>query len=419
MSSGTEILGAESLKCRNCKLELSHLVLDLGFSPPSNSFLSHDDLNRPEVHFPLRVYICSGCWLIQTADYVDESLMFPSTYVYFSSTSTSWLEHAKEYVHMITKRASLTPSSFVVEIASNDGYLLKNFNELQIPNLGIEPTSSTADIAEKRGVQTLRQFFSDHLAKQLVSNGQAADLIVGNNVYAHVPDINDFTGGMATLLKKDGVITLEFPHAINLIIKNQFDTVYHEHFSYLTLGVVQSIFEKHGMRIFDVEQIDTHGGSLRIYGCLEDAKWSLSTRVDEIFKLEEDLGMRTLGTYSRMQSKAVGTKNELLYFLMEQKRLGHRVFGYGAAAKGNTLLNFAGVGNDLIEFVVDGAESKQGKFLPGSHIPVKNPLDLVVQKNDNVIIFPWNIATEVAPLIRSRFGEDVRIWTAIPTLVEI
>ena len=345
--------------------------------------------------------------------------MFPSTYVYFSSTSTSWLEHAKEYVHMITKRASLTPSSFVVEIASNDGYLLQNFNELQIPNLGIEPTSSTAYIAEKRGVQTLRQFFSHHLAEQLVSNGQAADLIVGNNVYAHVPDINDFTKGMATLLKKDGVITLEFPHAINLIIKNQFDTVYHEHFSYLTLGVVQNIFEKHGMRIFDVEQIDTHGGSLRIYGCLEDARWSLSTRVGEIFQLEEDLGMRTLDTYSQMQSKAVGTKNELLYFLMEQKRLGHRVFGYGAAAKGNTLLNFAGVGNDLIEFVVDGAESKQGKFLPGSHIPVKNPLDLVVQKNDNVIIFPWNIATEVTPLIRSRFGEDVRIWTAIPTLVEI
>lgn len=297
--------------CRHCKNRLVHQVLDLGFSPPSNSFLTHDQLNQPEVTFPLRVYVCDNCWLIQTADFVDENMMFPESYVYFSSTSQSWMEHARNYVEMIVERLSLGPASTVIEIASNDGYLLRNFNDLGIPNFGIEPTRSTAEVAEKNGVTTIQRFFGSELVDDLLNEGVKADLIIGNNVYAHVPDINDFTASISKILKPNGVVTLEFPHAENLILRNQFDTVYHEHFSYLSLITVGQIFKENNLRIFDVEELETHGGSLRVFGCLEDSNLTTSHKVQSIIDREMHYGLNTLNAYKEMQNRAETTKNQL------------------------------------------------------------------------------------------------------------
>jgi hypothetical protein len=407
------------MKCRHCQSLLQQKILDLGFSPPSNSFLIDEDLNKPEVYFPLRVYVCHECWLIQTADYVDENIVFPDSYVYFSSTSRSWLEHAKNYSQMIVKRLGLNNESKVIEIASNDGYLLKNFNEMGIPNFGIEPTKSTADAAEAIGVASVRSFFGSKLAEQLIAQGDRADLVIGNNVYAHVPDINDFTLGISKVLKTNGVVTLEFPHAVNLLTSNQFDTVYHEHFSYLSLIAVERIFSKCGLRVFDVEKVPTHGGSLRVYGCLDAAKWMTTANVDEVTRDEIRIGMRSPGGYNMLQTNAEAARNNFLEFLLNQQKMGYRVVGYGAAAKGNTLLNFAGVKTDLINYVVDGADAKQGKFLPGSHIPVLSPAELDLQAGDNVVIFPWNIATEVSQILIQRFGNKINIWRPIPTMEKI
>lgn len=404
------------MNCRHCQSHLRHKILDLGFSPPSNSFLSESDLNKPEVHFPLRVYVCGECWLIQTADYVDEYTAFPDSYVYFSSTSSSWLEHAREYSSMIVKRLGLAQSSKVIEIASNDGYLLRNFNELGIPNFGVEPTKSTADAAEAVGVNTIRSFFNSVLARELADKGQQADLLIGNNVYAHVPNINDFTMGISKILKHNGVVTLEFPHAVNLLKSNQFDTVYHEHFSYLSLLAVKKIFSEFGLRIFDVEHLETHGGSLRIYGCLDESDWSSTDRVEAVIQSEIETGMKSLQGFQPLQSNAQATKNQLLEFLINQSDAGHRVIGYGAAAKGNTLLNFAGVKTDLIKYVVDGAVAKQGKYLPGSHIPVLAPSKLDLVRGDHVIIFPWNIANEIRDMLGKRSGDEVNLWVTIPNL---
>jgi SAM-dependent methyltransferase len=407
------------MNCRHCGSQLNQQVLDLGFSPPSNSFLTADELNKPETYFPLRIFVCGECWLIQTADFVNENLVFPETYVYFSSTSSSWLEHAKQYSRMIVKRLSLTADSKVIEVASNDGYLLKNFNELGIPNFGIEPTKSTADAAEKIGVETVRSFFTSELADELCAKGDQVDLLIGNNVYAHVPNINDFTLGISKILKPNGVVTLEFPHAANLVTMNQFDTVYHEHFSYLSLIAVQRVFSEFGLRIFDVEKIPTHGGSLRVYGCLASSQWQTTEKMDEVLQDEIDIGMKNLNGFNQIQKNAQSTRNQFIQFLINQSELGHRVIGYGAAAKGNTLLNFCGVKSDLIQFVVDGAEAKQNKFLPGSHIPVFSPAILDLVDGDNVIIFPWNIAGEISPVIRDRFGKHINIWTPIPELKKI
>jgi SAM-dependent methyltransferase len=407
------------MNCRHCGSQLNQQVLDLGFSPPSNSFLTADELNKPETYFPLRIFVCGECWLIQTADFVNENLVFPETYVYFSSTSSSWLEHAKQYSRMIVKRLSLTADSKVIEVASNDGYLLKNFNELGIPNFGIEPTKSTADAAEKIGVETVRSFFTSELADELCAKGDQVDLLIGNNVYAHVPNINDFTLGISKILKPNGVVTLEFPHAANLVTMNQFDTVYHEHFSYLSLIAVQRVFSEFGLRIFDVEKIPTHGGSLRVYGCLASSQWQTTEKMDEVLQDEIDIGMKNLNGFNQIQKNAQSTRNQFVRFLINQSELGHRVIGYGAAAKGNTLLNFCGVKSDLIQFVVDGAEAKQNKFLPGSHIPVFSPAILDLVDGDNVIIFPWNIAGEISPVIRDRFGKHINIWTPSPELKRI
>jgi hypothetical protein len=383
------------MKCRHCKEELVHDFLDLGFAPPSNAYITHDDNNKSEIYFPLRLKVCSTCWLVQTEDYSSASELFTSDYAYFSSTSSSWLRHACNYVDKMISELGLNTSSFVVELASNDGYLLKNFIQKSIPCLGIEPTDSTAIAAEAIGVPTLREFFGEKLAEQLVSEQKQADLIAGNNVYAHVPDINDFTKGIKKLLRPEGTVTLEFPHLLKLISLNQFDTVYHEHYSYLSLSTVRKIFASAGLRVYKVDEIDTHGGSLRIYGCHEESTREVDSSVDKILNDEKLAGMQNIDIYLGFQQKADKTKYDFLSFLIEQKKLGKKVIGYGAAAKGNTLMNYAGIKPDMIPFVCDLAKSKQNKFLPGSHIPVVTPEEGFAYKPDYIVIFPWNIKEEV------------------------
>ena len=414
---GTNCSSISRWKCRHCKTPLEHVFLDLGFAPPSNAYLSAKDLNSPELYFPLKLFVCEHCWLVQTEDYAQADELFRFDYAYYSSTSSSWLAHAERYTKEITERFRLGSQSFVIEVASNDGYLLRNFLPPGIPCLGIEPTEGTAIAAENLGIPVLREFFCDELAKKLAADGKKADLIIGNNVYAHVPDINDFTRGLKSVLKPNGVITLEFPHLMRLIEQSQFDTVYHEHFSYLSLQSVDRIFTEAGLRIWDVEELTTHGGSLRIFGChTEDAR----TTTDAVVRLHADEkrhGLLNIQTYLNFQPKADEVKNNLLAFLIEQKKLGSTVAAYGAAAKGNTLLNYAGVKPDLLSYVCDAAPSKQGKFLPGSHIPILHPSALEKRKPDIVLILPWNIADEVISQ-----QECVRRWggrfaVAIPTLI--
>jgi SAM-dependent methyltransferase len=396
------------MKCRFCNTPLHHEFIDLGFAPPSNAYLSEEDLNKPELYFPLKLFLCDHCWLVQTEDYARVDELFRSDYAYFSSTSTGWLHHAAQYSATIRKRLGLHSESFVIEVASNDGYLLRNFVAAGIPCLGIEPTDGTADAAEKIGVPVLREFFGQRLAEQLRAEGKQADLIIGNNVYAHVPDINDFTAGLKAALKPGGTITLEFPHLMRLIEHNQFDTVYHEHFSYLSLHTVRRIFEQTSLQVFDVEELVTHGGSLRVFGCHADDPRLCEGSVSTLLAEEEKQGLRRLSTYQGFQAKADGVKDNLLTFLIEQKRQGKKVAAYGAAAKGNTLLNFAGIKPDLLAYVCDAALSKQGKFLPGSHIPILPPSVLRDRKPDVVLILPWNISDEIIHQY-----EYVRDWGGI------
>ncbi|AVA25728.1 class I SAM-dependent methyltransferase [Rhizobium sp. NXC24] len=404
------------MKCRHCANELKFVFLDLGHAPASNDYLNAEQLTQSEIHNPLRLFVCEECWLVETDDYKKAEDLFARDYAYFSSTSQSWLRHAQAYCDMIENRLQLSSSSFVIEVASNDGYLLKNFVAKGIPCLGVEPTDSTADAAEKLGVPTLRKFFGTETARALVNEGQSADLICGNNVYAHVPDINDFTAGLEIVLKPGGTVTLEFPHLMRLIESVQFDTVYHEHFSYLSLGTVKRIFERAGLRLLDVEEIPTHGGSLRVYGCRTADSRATSPRVSELLEREEKFGLKKLDTYLDFQQKADVIKNDFLSFLLEQKKNGKVVAAYGAAAKGNTLMNYAGLKTDLVQFVCDAAPSKQGKFMPGSHIPILHPDELAKRKPDWVVILPWNIAAEVVET-----QSAVRAWggkfvVAIPTL---
>ena len=402
--------------CRHCHKPLQHVVLDLGAAPPSNAYLKPEDLKRPEMYFPLKLYVCDHCWLVQTHDFACADELFTEDYAYFSSVSQSWLQHAAEYCLMIRKRLDLNTSSFVVEIGSNDGYLLKNFVAGEIPCLGIEPTDSTADAAEQSGIPVLRRFFGKTLAEQLALEGRQADLIIGNNVYAHVPDINDFTSGLKAALKPGGIITLEFPHLMRLIEQTQFDTVYHEHFSYLSLYTVSRIFASAGLRIFDVEELSSHGGSLRIYGCHANDKRPQSVRVPGILEVEKRRGLQNIRAYQTFQQKVDQTKNDLLAFLIEQKRKGTRVAAYGAAAKGNTLLNYAGVRPDLISFVCDAAISKQGKFLPGSRIPILPPAAMKETKPEFVLVLPWNIIEEIVQEHSYGFAWNAKFVTAVPTI---
>ncbi|OMC36391.1 SAM-dependent methyltransferase [Mycobacterium colombiense] len=404
------------MKCRHCGAPVDLSFVDLGFAPPSNAYLEAKDLGCPEVYYPLRVKVCRQCWLVQTEDHARAEELFSPVYAYFSSTSSSWLEHAAEYVRMITERLQLGSDSFVIEVASNDGYLLKNFVAVQIPCLGIEPTASTAAAAEALGIPVRREFFGEILGRRLAGEGQQADLIAGNNVYAHVPDINDFTRGLAAALKPEGTVTLEFPHLMPLIERTQFDTIYHEHFSYHSLTTVARIFDAAGLRIWDVEELPTHGGSLRVYGCRTDATISTTNRVGSLLRREAQFGLTRPETYSAFQQHADRVKDDLLAFLIEQKRAGRRVAAYGAAAKGNTLLNYAGVRPDLLPYVCDAAASKQGKFLPGSHIPIYSPEALRENRPDDVVILPWNIAREVRSQLADLVDNGTRFVTAVPEL---
>lgn len=384
------------MQCRFCKTELSQVFIDLVNSPASNSFLTKEQLNEPEVFYPLKTFTCPKCFLVQVDEYKKSDAIFSSDYVYFSSYSTSWLKHAKAYTEKMIDRFGYNEASKVVEIASNDGYLLQYFLEKKVSVLGIEPTANTAEVAKGKGIETVVDFFGVRLAKELTAKGIRANLLLGNNVLAHVPDIVDFVGGMKILLAPDGVITMEFPHLMQLVDNNQFDTIYHEHFSYLSFYTVQQIFAAAGLEMFDVEEIPTHGGSLRIYAHhKEDSTKSVTANVQTLLDKEKNKGMQALAYYDNFQQKALKVKMDLMDFLVTQKRAGKKVAAYGAAAKGNTLLNYCGIKDDLIDYVVDANPHKQNKFLPASHIPVLAPDHLKNHKPDFVLILPWNIKDEI------------------------
>jgi len=404
------------MNCRYCGTPLAQVFIDLGVAPPSNAYLTAVDLSRPEKQYPLKVMVCEYCWLVQTEDHAAADELFGADYAYFSSTSSGWLAHAKCYADKMTRVLALTRESFAIEIACNDGYLLKNFVAAGIPCLGVEPTASTALAAEKLGVPVLREFFGEALGQRLAAEGKQADLIAGNNVYAHVPDINDFTRGLKAALKPGGTVTLEFPHVMRLIEHAQFDTVYHEHFSYLSLFTAARIFKTAGLRVFDVEELPTHGGSLRLYGCHENDGRATSAAVSALLADEKQRGLQTLDVYRAFQARADAIKDDLLRFLLERKSGRQSVAAYGAAAKGNTLLNYAGVTADLLPFVCDAATAKQGKFMPGSHIPILPPAVLSERPPDYVLILPWNIAEEIKTQQAALAASGTKFVTAVPRL---
>ena len=404
------------MNCRHCGNTLQHQFIDLGAAPPSNAYLNQGDLAKPELYYPLKLFVCEYCWLVQTEDYARADELFRSDYAYFSSISTSWLDHAAQYSAMICNRLHLGSESFVIEVASNDGYLLKNIVARNIPCLGIEPTESTAAAAEKLGIPVIRKFFGATLAQQLCNDGKQADLIIGNNVYAHVPDINDFTASLKTVLKPGGTITLEFPHLMRLIEYTQFDTIYHEHYSYLSLYTVSRMFSAAGLRIFDVEELHTHGGSLRVYGCHDNDPRPEGEKVSAVAALEASRGLHSKAGYLGFQQKADNAKNTLLTFLIEQRSQGKKTAAYGAAAKGNTFLNYAGIKRDLIPYVCDAAPSKQGKYLPGSRIPIVPPIALKKDKPDVVLVLPWNIADEILEQHAYVFDWGGKFVTALPEI---
>ena len=403
-------------KCRHCCVDSKADFLDLGFAPHSNSYKAEEELIKPEIYFPLKLVVCKNCWLIQTIDYSKPEEIFRKDYAYHSSTSTSWLKHAKDYTELIIKKLKLCNKSFVVEVAANDGYLLKNFLHKDIPCLGIEPTNDTADIALKIGIPVVKDFFSKNLSKEIVNNYGRADLIIGNNVFAHVPNVNDFTNGLRILLKKKGIITLEFPHLSNILDKFQFDTVYHEHYSYFSLGVVMSIFKKANLRVYDVELLPTHGGSLRIYACHKSDSRKQTKQISIILRTEKLSGVRNLLLLKSYQSKVEEIKNNFIKFLLKQKNDNKIVIGYGAAAKGCTLLNYSGVRSDLIRCICDLSLSKIGKFTPGTHIPILSPSVIRDIKPDLVIIFPWNIVEEVQEQLKYIRKWDGKFVTVIPDI---
>ena len=382
-------------QCRSCGATLEHTFVNLGMSPLANSYIKPEQLNRMEPFYPLHVYVCAECVLVQLEQFSTPHDIF-SDYAYFSSFSDSWLAHAKAYVDMIVDRFRLDRNSNVVEIASNDGYLLQNFVARGIPVLGIEPAANVAEVATKKGINTTVAFFGEKTAVDLCTNGWAADLIIGNNVLAHVPDVNDFVKGLKALLKPCGLITMEFPHLLQLMKQNQFDTIYHEHFSYFSFLAVEQVFARHGMKLFDVEEIPTHGGSLRIYACHDqDASKPIGDRARELRSREETIGFGQLNHYCSFGSQVEETKHKLLSFLISARQEGKRIVGYGAPAKGNTLLNYCGVRTDLIDYTVDRSPHKQGYFLPGVHIPIYAPDRIRQTRPDYLLILPWNIREEV------------------------
>jgi hypothetical protein len=384
------------MNCRHCSAPLEHVLIDLGHQPASNAYLTPERLEDSEVYAPLKTFVCDSCWLVQLPSFHQSDELFTPDYAYFSSVSSGWVAHAKRYAEAMTARFGLTSKDWVVEIASNDGYLLQFFRQAGIPCTGIEPTASTAEAARKIGVESIERFFGTEFAAELVAARGHAALTAANNVLAHVPDITDFIGGFAVLLAPHGVATFEFPHLQNLVDLCQFDTIYHEHYSYLSLTAVQRMFAAKGLRVFDVEEIPTHGGSLRVYACQDAAPMHPTLpAVAQILAKEADAGLTTTAYYDTLAPRAERIKLDLLEFLVAQKKAGKSVAAYGAAAKGNTLLNFAGVHADLVDFVCDAAPSKQGQYMPGSHVPILPPAAMYDRKPDFVLILPWNIQQEI------------------------
>jgi 2-polyprenyl-3-methyl-5-hydroxy-6-metoxy-1,4-benzoquinol methylase len=386
--------------CRFCAQRLEQVFVDLGMSPLANSYLTPAQLNQMERFYPLRVYICSRCLLVQAEEFESPESIF-GDYAYFASYSDSWLRHAKTYAYMAVERFGLDKRSLVVEIASNDGYLLQYFAAKSIPVLGIEPARNVADVALSKGIPTMVKFFGEETACELAAQGKKADLLVGNNVLAHVPKLNDFVRGLKLALETQGVITMEFPHLMRLIQENQFDTIYHEHFSYFSLIAVERVFAAHGLTLFDVEELPTHGGSLRIYAChTEDTSKPAGQRIIDLKAREEDAGLLSLECYLSFGEKVKETKYKLLNFLIRAKREGKSIVGYGAPAKGNTLLNYCGVRSDFITYTVDRSPHKQGHFLPGTHIPIYHPDKIKESRPDYLLILPWNLKDEVLDQMR-------------------
>jgi 2-polyprenyl-3-methyl-5-hydroxy-6-metoxy-1,4-benzoquinol methylase len=383
------------VKCRHCGSELRLPLIDLGMAPPSNAYLTREQLDKPEKRYPLRVLVCESCWLVQTEDYVGAGDLFTEDYAYFSSVSQTWLEHARDYVAAICERLHLGPKSLVAEIAANDGYLLQYVQQRGIPCYGIEPTKSTAAAAREKGIRIVEAFFGKKLASDLAEKGQRADLVVANNVLAHVPDINDFTAGVAMLLKPDGIATFEFPYLLNLVRENQFDTIYHEHYSYLSLTALDHIFRTNGLAVIDVAHLPTHGGSIRVFAQRSESATAPEAAVKTMLAEERRAGINGSEYYSGFQSRADAAKKEFLAFLREQKTAGRKVGAYGAAAKGNTLLNFAGIDNALLPYVADRNTAKQGKYLPGSRIPVVSESHLIADRPDWILVLPWNLRVEI------------------------
>ena len=405
------------MKCRHCGSPLELVFADLGSAPPSNAYLTREGLAAPETWYPLRVLVCTSCWLVQTEDHAGREELFAHDYAYFSSTSAGWLAHSKKYVEEMIARFGLGQESMVVEVAANDGYLLQYVKQAGVPCYGVEPTASTAAAAREKGIEIEENFFGVQLAERLAAAGRQADLTAANNVLAHVPDINDFVSGFAALLKPQGVSTFEFPHLMKLVGENQFDTIYHEHYSYLSLSAVARIFEKNGLSLFDVEELPTHGGSLRAFAQRADTgSRERTARLAALLEAEKRAGVESEAFYAGFQARAEKVKDDFTAFLIDAKRKGLKVAAYGAAAKGNTLMNFAGTRPDLIPYVVDKAAAKQGRFMPGSRIPIVAPDHLDADRPDIIVILPWNIREEVMNQLVYARSWGAKFVTAVPEM---
>ncbi len=406
------------LNCRSCDAPLEHVFADLGSSPLANSFLGPDQLLDMEPHFPLTVYVCARCYLVQLPEFDSAAAQsIFSDYAYFSSYSDSWVEHARRYSAQMIERFGFDAESLVVEIASNDGYLLQHFVAASVPVLGIEPAANIAVEAENRGVPSRIEFFSNDLARRLVAEGVRADLLLGNNVFAHVPPLNDFVAGMKTVLAPEGVITLEFPHLMRLMAENQFDTIYHEHYSYFSLLVVDGLFDRHGLTLFDVDELSTHGGSLRVYARhAEDSSKPIAEAVGELLERERAGGFDRLATYLSFDERIRETKRKFWEFAIDVKRRGKRIVGYGAPAKGNTFLNYCGAGSDVLDYTVDRSPAKHGNFLPGTRIPIHTPEKIFETRPDYVLILPWNLEAEITSQMAAISEWGGRFVVAIPEI---
>lgn len=404
--------------CRLCGAPLTTTFVNLGMSPLCESFVTADKIDQMEPYYPLHVLVCGGCFLVQLREYVKPEHLFRE-YAYFSSYSTTWVEHALRYCEMVKARFDLGSNSRVFEIASNDGYLLQHFLPLGVSVTGIEPAANVAEAACRKGIPTLVEFFGLKLAQQLVSEGQHADLVIGNNVLAQVPDLNDFTAGMAHLLAPNGVITMEFPHLERLIDDNQFDTIYHEHFSYFSMVTIDRLAHKHGLRVFDVEHLSTHGGSLRVYLCRAEAAHATLASVDALLAHEREIGFEDIGSYARFAARVHHTKRQLLSFLIECKEKGAKLCGYGAPGKGNTLLNYCGIGTDFLDFTVDRNPYKHGRYTPGMHIPIYPVSAIDEARPDYILILPWNLKDEIVAQMRHVGTWGCRMIVPIPTVEAI